>query len=232
MGKFKPSPKAAPPAYMVSFCDMMTLILTFFILLVSMAEEQKVGLLASGVGSFIVAVKSHGLNGVMSGKEKAEVFDYVRRKFNVPSDVEEDRLTDAVDASQVEMIRSRLVNSLEPHDEMTSPAVVEFPPGLAVMPQDEMPYLDMLAPSLQPKYRQTLIIEGHADDAGPEFNNSNLQLAAARARYVRDYLIEKYGFAADRIEARAWHAEVPTDGQANRLVDIRLITPGTGKADN
>ena len=30
--------KAGPPAYMVSFGDMMTLILTFFILLVSMAK--------------------------------------------------------------------------------------------------------------------------------------------------------------------------------------------------
>ena len=82
MGKYKESPKQGPPAYMVSFCDMMTLILTFFILLVSMAKEQRAGLVAKGLGSFIVAIKTHGLDGIMTGQEKAVIFEHVRRRFN------------------------------------------------------------------------------------------------------------------------------------------------------
>ena len=65
------------PAWMVSFGDMMTLILTFFILLVSMADTQNVGLVASGVGSFLVEVRSFGLPGVMDDYETAQVFDTV-----------------------------------------------------------------------------------------------------------------------------------------------------------
>ena len=181
MGKFEPPQKASPPAYMVSFCDMMTLILTFFILLVSMSQKQQVGLMAAGLGSFIVAVKSHGLNGVLTGQEKADVFQYVRRKFNVPYDVEEDRLTDVADASNLELIRTRLLHALEPHSELHYPAVVEFDDGSALIGEKGTSYLDLLAPSLQPKHRQTLLIEGHANDAGPEFGGNNRQLATARA---------------------------------------------------
>ena len=47
--------KEGAPAWMVSFGDMMTLILTFFILLVSMSKTQQVGLVATGVGSFLLA---------------------------------------------------------------------------------------------------------------------------------------------------------------------------------
>ncbi len=68
------------PAYMVSFGDMMTLILCFFILLVSMSEERHHGLVAKGLGSFIVAIKSHGLDGIMSAQEKQGVFDPDSRK--------------------------------------------------------------------------------------------------------------------------------------------------------
>jgi len=232
MGKPIKSTKASPPAYMVSFCDMMTLILTFFILLVSLAKEQQVGLLANGVGSFIVAVKSFGLNGVLSGQEKQEVFEHVRRKFNVPSDAPEDQLVEAEDASRLELLRTRLLDSLQPHDQLTYPAVIEFPAGAAVFPAGAEAYLDMLAPSLHPKHHQLLVIEGHANDAGPEFAGDDPQLAAARAMVVRDYLIERFGFPPERVEARAWHEELPMDGQDNRSVDIRLLTPGAPTAEN
>lgn len=231
MAEFKPDPKPSPPAYMVSFCDMMTLILTFFILLVSMAKERQVGLLASGVGSFIVAIKSHGLNGIMSGSEKADVFEHVRRKFNVPMDEDDERKTELVSASNLEVMRAKLAQAMQPHEELTYPEVVEFPPGEASVPGDKLPYLDELAASLQPKYRQVLVIEGHADDAGETYGNDNVQLAAARAMYIRDYLIKTYGFKADRVEARVWRSEVPMNGRSNRAADIRLITPEPRTAD-
>ena len=76
--------KKGAPAWMVSFGDMMTLILTFFILLVSMGKRQQVGLVASGVGSFLVAVRSFGLPGVLDESETASMFDNVRERFNLP----------------------------------------------------------------------------------------------------------------------------------------------------
>ncbi|MFT7669331.1 MAG: flagellar motor protein MotB [Planctomycetota bacterium] len=231
MGDFKPDPKTPPPSYMVSFCDMMTLILTFFILLVSMAEEQQRGLAASGVGSFIVAIKSHGMNGIMSGKEEAGIFDEVRARFNVPSDGPPELLADATDASNLELIKSKLLKSLTPHYEIPFPNVVVFSPDSSEIPESGMKYVGMIAPSLHPKFRQLLIIEGHANDAGANHGGDNRLLASQRAAALRDLLVEEYGFIADRVEARAWHTEVPTDGVANSSVSIRLLTPESRSTD-
>jgi chemotaxis protein MotB len=231
MGEFKPSPKAAPPAYMVSFCDMMTLILTFFILLVSMSKEQQAGLVADGVGSFIIAIKSHGLDGILSGQEKAAILEHQRRKFNVPQDEPEESLTEVEFASNFELIKTKLLEALEPHDELTYPGVVEFPPDSAEIPASALPYLQRLAPSLQPKYRQTLLVEGHASDADARYQGDDRQLAFARALAIREFLIEEYGFKPERVEARAWHAELPSDGLEIRTVDLRLVTPGAHVAD-
>lgn len=231
MGKFKPSPKASPPAYMVSFCDMMTLILTFFILLVSMSREQEAGLVAKGVGSFIIAIKSHGLDGVMSGQQKQSVFEHVRRKFNVPQDVDPERLDNILETTNLELIKTKHLEALRPHDELTYPSVVRFAPDSAELPPEGIAYLQLLGPSLQPKARQTLLIEGHAGDAGPRHGGNDRRLAAARAMAVRRHLIEEFGFSPTRLEARAWLRELPSDGQNNRSVDIRLITPKARSAD-
>jgi chemotaxis protein MotB len=52
---------------MTSFADMMTLLLTFFILLVAFAEEQRAELVAAGTGSFVNAIETLGLPGLLPG---------------------------------------------------------------------------------------------------------------------------------------------------------------------
>jgi len=232
MGKHKEEAKDGPPAYLVSFCDMMTLILTFFILLVSMSKEQKAGLVAKGVGSFIIAVKSHGMNGIMSGSDKAAVFENMRRKFNLPPEEDPERRENFVEASNLELIKTKLLEKMQPHDELTYPNVVEFFDDSAEIPQSALTYLRKLALSLQPKFAQTLVIEGHANDAGPDFLGDNRQLANARAIAVRDFLIEEFGFNPDRLEARSYWVELGDEQQNNRSVNIRLVTPSSRMADN
>ena len=54
------------PAYLVSFGDMMTILLTFFILLCTYATQRKSGFVADGIGSFRLAIEALGLPGFLS----------------------------------------------------------------------------------------------------------------------------------------------------------------------
>ena len=218
-------PKKGAPAYMVSFGDMMTLILCFFILLVSMAKDRNYGLLARGVGSFIVAVESHGLTGIMSGAEKQQIFDSVRRRFNLPPEEDPERRSDHISASRTELLRAEQIESITESTSILQPQVAVFGPDSAALSEDVRNYLDRLAESLRPERGQVLLLDGHALDAGERFQNDNHWLAFARAAAVRDYLIEEHGFRPARVQARGWLEETIHGGNATRAVDARLTTP-------
>jgi len=221
----KPDKKQGPPAYMVSFADMMTLILTFFILLVSMAKEQKPGLMASGLGSFVVAIQSHGLDGIMDGKEKQEIFDHMRRRFNLPPEADPERQSAHLDASNLELLRTKALEALEPHKAITQPMIAVFEPGSAALTDAARSYLNRIVSTLVPSSGQLLSLEGHADADNEQFSGDIRFLAYQRAIAVRDYLIDEHGLRADRIETRAWFEEVSDFAESARSVDARLITP-------
>ncbi len=232
----KPAPedrKAGPPAYMVSFADMMTLILTFFILLVSMAKERNIGLLAKGLGSFIVALRSHGMDGIMSGAEKQRVFDHMRRRFNLPPEEDPERRDDHVFASSLELLRAEALESLAPHGSIAQPGVADFEEGRSDLSEGSRAFLDRIADTLRPSYGQVLVLEGHFDPRSEAGSGGPLgrghYLAFERADAVRAYLVDEQGFAANRVEARAWFREVEVEGTSARRVDARLITPARPK---
>lgn len=207
------------PAWMVSFGDMMTLILTFFILLVSMSKEQQIGLVAKGVGSFLVAVRSFGMPGIMDNSHEATVFEEVRRRFNLPPEDDEERRAEHFEASNLEQIKAAATQALKPHNEINQPAVAVFEEGSAELSRSAKRYLDLLAPTLRPGPGQTLQVEGHAPPGASRW------LAFERARAVSDYLIENHSYDRKAVQFRAWLAEVETSGVATNSVDARLVFP-------
>lgn len=58
---------AKVPGYIVTYSDMVTLLLTFFVMLLSLAEQQDPELVSSGRDSFIRAIHGYGL-GMLFGK--------------------------------------------------------------------------------------------------------------------------------------------------------------------
>jgi len=211
---------------MVSFGDMMTLILTFFILLVSLSKEQKVGLVAKGVGSFMIALRSFGLPGVLDESEEASIFEGVRRRFNVPEEENPDKRADIiVDVSNMEVVRASMSKALAPHGEQNQPSVAVFAPDSASLSSSTMRYLDMLAVTLRPGPGEVLQLEGHALDAGVNHHGDNRWLAFERARTVAEYLIEEHEYPRARVDVRAWAAEIGDPGPGTRCVDARLIIP-------
>jgi hypothetical protein len=201
---------------MVSFSDMMTLILTFFILLVSLSHEQSFGLLADGVGSFRIALESHGMNGLLMESDRKAIFENQRRRFNLPERLDGQAAVPLEDASEFELLKAESIEALLPHDELAFPAVAAFSDGSADLGSATARYASTLAESLRPTRGQLLVLEGHAP-------LTDRLLAWQRADALRTHLIKEHGFAPERIEARAWMTEL--DGAAQDTVDARLITP-------
>ena len=217
------------PAYLVSFGDMMTLILCFFILLVAMAKERDNGLMARGLGSFVVQVKSMGLTGVLDGHEKQEIFDQMRRRFNLPPEDDPERRATHENAALSELVRAEDLEKLQPHDEVRQSKIASFKPDSDVLDNASRSYIDALVDTLRPRGEQTLSLEGHATDAGSKFQRDNSRLAHARARAVLGYLVDEHGFDSERVRAKAWFAEVTVNELAASGVDARLIIPSTAR---
>ena len=60
--------KPGVPAYMVSFGDMITLLLTFFILLVALADTQEAGLVGAGHGPLVKHLNAKGEPAILDGR--------------------------------------------------------------------------------------------------------------------------------------------------------------------
>lgn len=226
MGKkpYKEDPKPGVPAYMVSFGDMMTLILTFFILLVSMANEQNPGLMAKGLGSFSVAIQSFGLDGLMSESEKVARFNHYRRKFGLPPEPDPSQQSEDLDnAAKVELVPAELIEALRPRPEAFHPVAASFDADSSTLTGATRTYLQSLAQSLEPLSGQVLVLEGHANDAGAAHGFNNQRLAFARAEAVRTYLVETLDFDPERVEARGWLAADREVGHSVSQVDARLV---------
>ena len=87
---------AKVPAYIVTFSDMVTLLLTFFVMLLSLANIQDPELFNMGRNSFWESVRGLGL-GLLYGREQKPDFGSVKIKYFVsgPDKFFEDRTIDA-----------------------------------------------------------------------------------------------------------------------------------------
>jgi chemotaxis protein MotB len=209
------------PAYLVSFGDMMTLILCFFILLVAMSKSRSFGLMARGLGSFVVTVRSMGLTGLLSGHEEQAIFEQMRRRFNLPPEDDPARRAVHEDASLKELIRASSVEKLTPHDEVRQYRIASFDSGDATLTANSRRYLDALTESLRPRPGQTLVLEGFAPEGDASTGGS---LALARGRVVENYFVNEHNFDAGRVLVRTWADPSKDLTKSESRVDGRLIS--------
>jgi chemotaxis protein MotB len=213
------------PPWLISFGDLMTLFLCFFIMLVTMAKTQDAGLMANGLGPFIASLRLRGMDGALDDSRVLDSINNYRRRFGLVPLKPEDLAASTGpyhDTTDVQnLVRSALRNSYA----LDQPLVATFDKDSADLSDEARHYLDLLSSSLRPGLGQVLVLEGHANDAGDRFDGDNTLLALRRATTVADYFVKELAFVSVRVEARAFPREEPRPGVSARGVDAHLIQP-------
>lgn len=189
------------PAYIVTFSDMITLLLTFFVLLLAMADEQNESLYTDGQTAFKRAVAGFGLSGILFSKTDGSHFDHPLVKYRVSkgNDEVEDRSID----SETEMLR-RVIIDLEYLMEISPSQItassktftaidIHFEPGSWKLNESAKQYLNKYSRQIQENFvNQPLAfyVVGMAGSEKP--GKQQWAVSGNRAQAVADHLKNKF----------------------------------------
>ncbi|UCF42305.1 MAG: OmpA family protein [Planctomycetota bacterium] len=206
------------PAYIVTFSDMVTLLLTFFVMLLSLAEVPDEGLFYAGRESFLASIRRLGL-GIFAGRKPGLDFGHIKIKYFIGTP---DRQFDGrtIDARTEELRRifnqvDRSMTAMPSHivAKKTSFAVtnIRFPPGQAALNEPAKTFLTEFAFDLQQRpdaSRVKLYVLGLAADAATE--EQQWILSARRAQAVADFLQDMFSYEQSS-QTRSDSFEVPLE---------------------
>ncbi len=217
------------PAWMATFADMVTLLLCFFVLLLSFAEQdaQKyrdvVGSLKDSFGATVVRSESDtmALMTTSSTKDKA-----------APAS-DESRVMKGVIIKLKSLIkeddRFKNVSGIASDREgvlMYVQSGAMFDPGSARLTRQTKAVLDKVITVLK-EYPLNLVVRGHTDNVPIKSARypSNWELSAARAANALAYVVEVGGIPVNRVKAVGYaHTRPlqPNDTKAGRNVNQRV----------
>lgn len=232
-----PAPTRAP--WMITFADLCTLLLTFFVLLVSMSSldaqairkalqnfGQKGGLLFFQKLEDITHSPMVVLRKVMGSIEDIRHVEI--RKIEELQELSEEQLEHILSTRQLILYRvneqTKALTLILNNDILFESASAQLKPAA-------YPVLDSIATFLKTSSYMAFI-DGHTDNLPPAARgqfSSNDELSFARAKAVLEYLIEKGGVPPEKLAAGAYGDRIPLGdnstpaGRAlNRRVEITL----------
>jgi outer membrane protein OmpA-like peptidoglycan-associated protein len=196
--KRKPEEKSAAdevPGYIVTFSDMVTLLLTFFVMLLSLAEVQDPELFNKGRDSFVESLRHCGL-GILMGNTITPGFKHKKEHYLTDrDDPSADRTIDAEREYRQRVfkrIRQKMttMESQIKANQIDFAAVdVSFAMGSAVLDTQSKMALQQFAVNLQSGYISgvnSLYVLGLDKDSPT--TKQQLLLSARRAQVVSNYL--------------------------------------------
>ncbi|MFH1912845.1 MAG: flagellar motor protein MotB [Pseudomonadota bacterium] len=227
----EPPPDPGLPPWMATFADMMTLLLCFFVLLLSFAEqsEQKY---RDALGS---------LQGAFGVRELRTVSDTMAQ-FDTSQSAKEmvDRISpdDRLLLGVIMRIKSLMENEDRMVQEGTgvsadrdgvvfsADSAMLFRPGTAELSPGADRVLDRVIDVLK-EYQLSLVVRGHTDDRPVSTVKfpSNWELSSARAAVALDYILRKGGIDINRAKAVGYadtRPAVPNDSDEHRLRNQRV----------
>lgn len=226
----EPSGGGGIPAWMTTYSDLMTLMLSFFVILVSFATFEQ-GRIVKLVGSFAGAFKilpggyktDPGDQVLEPGKEMVQTYRAAGELFTkMKGVVENSGVSGGMEFSQTNKgfelsVSSYLLFGLES-------GKVEILPEM-------QPFLDEMLEVVR-REPYLIRIEGHTDDypvSSPKFPTS-WDLSTARAVSILKYFVEKGGISPSRVSAAGFGKyrplfsnDTPEERAQNRRVVISLL---------
>jgi len=188
------------PGYIVTFSDMVTLLLTFFVMLLSLATTQDPELFNTGRDSFVESLKGLGL-GMLIGKDQAIEFTNPKTKHPIrnPEDTRNKRTLDARE-ERTRRLFNQLRNAAKTMPSQIPGQRIDFP-VLCVHFAAASTELDTSAKQslgelcknlyrdLEPKPTQLYVL-GLAEEGSD--NKQLWTLSALRAKTVADFVAETF----------------------------------------
>lgn len=223
--KKKPESTLGAPLWMITYGDMMTLLLCFFILLFSFSTldvvkfkdviielQGALGVLSGGpmilnLGDIPAKQMTH--NPAASTRRLAQI------KENIEDEIESEGLEGAIETSINE--RGLLIRFTD---------AVLFDPGMAEIKPEAMPVLDVVNQEIA-NINNRVAIEGHTDSTPIRTARfpSNWELSTARGTAIIHYAIENGGIAPERLTAAGYafyHPVLPNTTAENRALNRRV----------
>ncbi|MEE4254005.1 MAG: flagellar motor protein MotB [Desulfuromusa sp.] len=218
-------PPAGAPMWMVTFSDLVTLLLTFFVLMLSMANMDQV--------KFNAASESlAGAFGVLGSSDKTEV--------TVPRTVTFSPINDDFTSQVYRRLKTKLRElKLNKKIQLVKDRgavvlrideAVLFQSGQRYLQPEAEPILQKVSELIRP-LPLNLKIEGHTDDLGDEMNNWDLSVN--RAVVVLRYLATNQLVPLNRMSATGYGSQKPLfpntserERALNRRVEFVLESQG------
>ncbi|HET7657118.1 MAG TPA: flagellar motor protein MotB [Bacillales bacterium] len=228
--------------WLITYSDMITLLLIFFIVLYSMSQVQQTKFNAL-IKSLQDAFEVKTTQSAPSNKIGIDV-----PHLNVPS-VKKPKPKTNEDTQELDELYAKLQNYIKEHHLSTQMALVDLPRGVQITFRDSILFdlgSDQLKPQAFPVLHDVgglintvdspVSVEGYTDDipiSQPSRFRSNWELSTARALSVRQYLDDHTQIASSRFRVTGYgkyHPVAPNDTPAhraeNRRVNIVVLRQG------
>jgi len=229
-------PQPAPievglPPWMATFGDMVTLLLCFFVLLLSFAEQSETkyrDALGSIKGAF-------GATEVRAVSDQMAQFDTSKKAKELAARISHDerlllgvvmRIKSMIEDEDVKLQEGTGVTADRDGVVFSANSAALFQPNSAALTSESTKILDKVIEVLK-DYKLNIVVRGHTDDRPVSSKKypSNWELSAARSAMALDYIINEGGIEINRAKAVGYadtRPLVPNDSAANRLKNQRV----------
>lgn len=222
----EPPPEEGLPPWMATFADMVTLLLCFFVLLLSFSNQDIANfetLKGSMRDAFGVQFQDSGAKH-MAFSESPNTASSQSAKAKKEMEALEVDMRAFITAGKLQKLMA--VNTDQQGVLVRVPTRAIFKPGTAEINPRAVGLLNKVA-SVMKKKDFNLVVRGHTDDRATHNNiySSNWELSAARAASCLRYILGKTGISSTRVKAVGYAGTkplVPNTSNRNRAINRRV----------